>query len=63
MKASANKQLAVRPSSRLDLPLRTRFEMVEFKFHIYITMDAWRQMIRHRTASIGSRIDSLSHAA
>jgi thymidylate synthase (FAD) len=28
------------------------FEMVEFKFRIKIPMDAWRQMIRHRTASV-----------
>ena len=30
----------------------TPFEMVEFKFIIRIPMDAWRQMIRHRTASV-----------
>lgn len=28
------------------------FEMVEMKFHIKIPMDAWRQMIRTRTASV-----------
>ena len=28
------------------------FEMTIFKFHIRIPMDAWRQMVRHRTASI-----------
>ena len=30
----------------------TPFEMVEFKFCIQIPMDIWRQMVRHRTASI-----------
>lgn len=30
----------------------TPFEMCEFKFLIRIPMDAWRQMIRHRTASV-----------
>ncbi len=28
------------------------FEMVEFKFLIRVPMDAWRQWIRHRTASV-----------
>ena len=28
------------------------FEMCEIKFHIRIPMDAWRQMIRHRTANV-----------
>ncbi len=30
----------------------TPFEMAELKFLIRIPMDAWRQMIRHRTASV-----------
>lgn len=30
----------------------TPFEMCEIKFHVRIPMDAWRQMVRHRTASI-----------
>lgn len=30
----------------------TPFEMCEIKLHIKIPMDAWRQMVRHRTASI-----------
>jgi thymidylate synthase (FAD) len=30
----------------------TPFEMVEFKFHIRMPMDIWRQHIRHRTASV-----------
>lgn len=30
----------------------TPFEMVEFKFHVRVPMDAWRQWIRHRTASV-----------
>jgi len=30
----------------------TPFEMVEFKFHIRVAMDTWRQWIRHRTASV-----------
>lgn len=30
----------------------TPFEMVEFKFHIRVEMDTWRQWIRHRTASV-----------
>jgi len=30
----------------------TPFEMCEFKIHIRIPMDAWRQMIRHRTANV-----------
>ena len=28
------------------------FEMVEFKFHVRVPMDCWRQWIRHRTASV-----------
>jgi len=31
------------------------FEMCEVKFRIRIPMDAWRQMIRHRTASVNER--------
>lgn len=27
------------------------FEMVEFKFHVRVPMDTWRQWIRHRTAN------------
>jgi len=30
----------------------TPFEMCELKIHIRLPMDAWRQMIRHRTASV-----------
>ncbi|MFA6407684.1 MAG: FAD-dependent thymidylate synthase [Candidatus Paceibacterota bacterium] len=30
----------------------TPFEMCEFKFHVRVPMDAWRQWIRHRTASV-----------
>lgn len=30
----------------------TPFEMVEFKFHVRVPMDTWRQWIRHRTASV-----------
>ena len=30
----------------------TPLEMVEIKFHVRIPMDSWRQMIRHRTASV-----------
>jgi len=30
----------------------TPFEMCELKVHIRIPMDAWRQMIRHRTANV-----------
>lgn len=40
----------------------TPFEMVEFKFHIRITMDAWRQMIRHRTASVNEYSTRYSQA-
>lgn len=28
------------------------FEMVEFKFHVRVPMDCWRQWIRHRTANV-----------
>lgn len=38
------------------------FEMVEFKFHIRIPMDAWRQMVRHRTASINEYSTRYSEA-
>jgi len=30
----------------------TPFEMVEFKFHVRVPMDCWRQWIRHRTANV-----------
>ncbi len=30
----------------------TPFEMVEFKFHVKVPMDCWRQWIRHRTANV-----------
>ena len=30
----------------------TPFEMCEIKFHLRVPMDAWRQWIRHRTASV-----------
>src|SRR5690554_4473218 len=30
----------------------TPFEMVQLQFRIMIPMDTWRQMVRHRTASI-----------
>jgi thymidylate synthase (FAD) len=40
----------------------TPFEMVEFKFHIRIPMDTWRQMIRHRTASVNEYSTRYSEA-
>lgn len=40
----------------------TPFEMVEFKFIIRIPMDAWRQMIRHRTASVNEYSTRYSEA-
>lgn len=40
----------------------TPFEMVEFKFHIRIPMDAWRQMIRHRTANVNEYSTRYSEA-
>lgn len=40
----------------------TPFEMVEFIFHIRIPMDAWRQMVRHRTASINEYSTRYSEA-
>jgi thymidylate synthase (FAD) len=30
----------------------TPFEMCEFKFHVKVPMDCWRQWIRHRTANV-----------
>src|SRR3989339_1148193 len=30
----------------------TPFEMCELKLHVRVPMDAWRQWIRHRTASV-----------
>lgn len=38
------------------------FEMVELKFHIRIPMDAWRQMIRHRTANVNEYSTRYSEA-
>lgn len=45
------------------------FEMVEFKFHVRVPMDCWRQWIRHRTASVNEystrysiAIDSMASA-
>jgi len=40
----------------------TPFEMVEFKFHIKIPMDCWRQYIRHRTASVNEYSTRYSEA-
>lgn len=40
----------------------TPFEMVEFKFFIQIPMDAWRQYIRHRTASVNEYSTRYSEA-
>lgn len=31
------------------------YEMVEFKFHVKVSMDTWRQWIRHRTASVNEK--------
>lgn len=38
------------------------FEMCEFKFHIKVPMDAWRQWIRHRTASVNEYSTRYSEA-
>lgn len=38
------------------------FELVEFVFMIKIPMDAWRQMVRHRTASISEYSTRYSEA-
>jgi thymidylate synthase (FAD) len=40
----------------------TPFEMAEMKFHIRIEMDTWRQMVRHRTASINEYSTRYSEA-
>ena len=40
----------------------TPFEMCEAKFHIRIPMDAWRQMIRHRTANVNEYSTRYSEA-
>ena len=40
----------------------TPFEMCEIKIHIRIPMDAWRQMIRHRTASVNEYSTRYSEA-
>lgn len=40
----------------------TPFEMCEMKFHIRIPMDAWRQMVRHRTANINEYSTRYSEA-
>lgn len=40
----------------------TPFEMVEYKFHVRVPMDAWRQWIRHRTASVNEYSTRYSEA-
>lgn len=40
----------------------TPLEMAELKIHIRIPMDAWRQMVRHRTASINEYSTRYSEA-
>ncbi len=40
----------------------TPFEMVEFKFHVKVPMDCWRQWIRHRTASVNEYSTRYSEA-
>lgn len=40
----------------------TPFEMCEIKLHIRIPMDAWRQMVRHRTANINEYSTRYSEA-
>lgn len=37
-------------------------EMVEFKFHVRVPMDCWRQWIRHRTASVNEYSTRYSEA-
>jgi thymidylate synthase (FAD) len=37
-------------------------EMVEFKFHVRVPMDCWRQWIRHRTASVNEYSTRYSQA-
>ena len=38
------------------------FEMCEFKFHVRVPMDTWRQWIRHRTASVNEYSTRYSEA-
>lgn len=40
----------------------TPIEMCEIKFHVKIEMDTWRQMVRHRTASINEYSTRYSEA-
>lgn len=40
----------------------TPFEMVEFKFHVRVPMDCWRQWIRHRTANVNEYSTRYSEA-
>ena len=40
----------------------TPFEMCELKLHVRIPMDAWRQMIRHRTANVNEYSTRYSEA-
>lgn len=40
----------------------TPFEMCEIKFHVRVPMDAWRQWIRHRTASVNEYSTRYSEA-
>lgn len=40
----------------------TPFEMVEFKFHVRVPMDCWRQWVRHRMASINEYSTRYSEA-
>ena len=40
----------------------TPFEQVELKFHVKVPMDAWRQWIRHRTASVNEYSTRYSEA-
>ena len=40
----------------------TPFEMCELKLHVRVPMDAWRQWIRHRTASVNETSTRYSEA-
>jgi thymidylate synthase (FAD) len=40
----------------------TPFEMCEIKFHVRVTMDCWRQWIRHRTANVNEYSTRYSEA-
>lgn len=40
----------------------TPLEMVEFKFHVRVPMDCWRQWIRHRTANVNEYSTRYSEA-